>query len=544
MTQFLWACAKQGPDSVYSAADAVYQNGRIYTVDGNRSWAQAVAIKDGEIVFVGDDDSVAPFVSDATQVHDLKGRMMLPAFQDSHVHPISSGVQALSCDLEGLEDIKQYQEKIQACAESQPDDTWILGGGWLMTAFGPGGAPNKGYIDDVVTHHPVYLISADYHTGWANSRALELAGVTKDTPDPEGGRIDRDPVTGEPIGSLQETAMALIDNHIGPSSPEAQDAGLRYAQDLFLSVGITSVQDAWVLPHNLETYARAQALGELKIRVTASLWWERLKGLEQIEEFKQQREKYTDGLLKATTVKIMQDGVMENYTAALLEPYILAKETKGISMIKPELLNRAVTQLDAEGFQVHFHAVGDGAVRQTLDAIEVAQKTNGNSDNRHHISHLQLISPLDIPRFAELNVTANFQPLWAMSDEYITELAVPFIGEERSRWLYPIKSVQDAGGRIAFGSDWSVDPVNPFPQIETALTRVEAEEHETEVLNAAERIDLASAIEAFTINAAYINKHDDKTGSIEIGKFADLIVVDRNLFDVEPKELSEVKVLL
>ncbi len=531
-------CTKQPSAPSASHADHVYQNGRIYTVDADRSWAQAVAIQDGRIVYVGSDVDVQEYVGPDTQVHDLESRMMLPAFQDSHVHPIASGLQALRCDLEGPEDVKTYQEKILAYAESHPNEEWILGGGWSMTAFGPGGAPSRKFIDEVVANRPVYLVSADGHTGWANSLALEMAGINKDTPDPEDGIIDRDPESGELVGSLQEGAMTLMDNHLGPAKPEAQDAGLKYAQALFLSNGITSVQDAWVLPDNLDTYARARDSGDLKLRVVASLWWERADGLEQIDKFVAQRDKYTDGLLQATTVKVMQDGVMENYTAALLEPYLLANETKGIPMIKPEQLNDAVTALDALGFQVHFHAIGDAAIRHCLDAVQAALEANGEKGNRHHISHLQLINPLDIPRFKELDVTANFQPLWAMADEYVTELTEPFLGKERSRWLYPIKSVQDAGGRIAFGSDWSVSTVNPFPQIETALTRIEAETHATEGFYPQERIDLATAIEAFTINAAYINKHDDETGSIEVGKLADLIVLNQNLFEVAARDIS------
>ena len=519
-------------------ADDVYHHGRIYTVDAERSWAEAVAIKDGRIIYVGSNVEAEDFIGEQTESHDLGGRMMLPAFQDSHVHPISSGLQALRCDLEGPEDVKVYQDKIAAYAATHPDEEWILGGGWSMTAFGPGGAPNRKLIDEVVADRPVYLISADGHTGWANSLALEKAGIDKNTPDPADGIIDRDPETGELVGSLQEGAMTLMDRFVGTNGPAAEDSGLRYSQALFLSNGITSIQDAWVLPNNLETYARAQAAAELKLRVVASMWWERAEGLEQIDRFVEQRDKYTSGLVRATTVKIMQDGVMENYTGALLEPYILANETRGIPMIRPEQLKQAVTALDALDFQVHFHAIGDAAIRHCLDAVETAREINGDRGNRHHISHLQLINPLDIPRFEELNVTANFQPLWAMADEYVTELTVPFLGKERARWLYPIKSVQDAGGRVAFGSDWSVSTVNPFPQIETALTRIEAETHNTEVLYAEERIDLASAIEAFTINAAYINQHDHETGSIEVGKLADLIVLNQNLFELEPKDIS------
>ena len=213
-------------------------------------------------------------------------------------------------------------------------------------------------------------------------------------------------------------------------------------------------------------------------------------------------------------------------------------------MVEPELLKQAVTALDARGFQVHFHAIGDAAVRQSLDAIEEALLENGQLGNRHHISHLQLVHPDDHARFAELETIANFQPLWAYNDDYVTELTVPFIGEARASYMYPIKSIQDAGGMIAFGSDWSVSTANPFPQIETAITRLSATGEDYPVLLPEERIDLQSAIAAFTINAAFLNKHDDETGSIEVGKLADLIVLDQNLFQIEPAGISETKILL
>jgi predicted amidohydrolase YtcJ len=309
--------------------------------------------------------------------------------------------------------------------------------------------------------------------------------------------------------------------------------------------GITSIQDAIVRGEDLQAYAALDELGELRLRVVASLWWDRDRGLEQIEDLLRLREQYgTGGNLRPTTVKIMQDGVMENYTAAMLEPYLVPGGTRGLPMVDPELLKQAVVALDAAGFQVHFHAIGDAAVRQSLDAVEEALIENGQLGNRHHISHLQMIDPADIPRFAELDAVANFQPVWAYADEYVTELTIPFIGEERARWMYPIRSVQDSGGKIAFGSDWSVSTANPFPQIETAVTRKHPSDESYPVFIPEERIDLESALVAFTINAAYVNKQDDRTGSIEVGKLADLIVLDQNLFGIEPKDISETKVLL
>ncbi|MDH3275566.1 MAG: amidohydrolase [Gammaproteobacteria bacterium] len=525
-------------------ADSVYHSGRIYTVNPGQPWAQAVAIHDGKIVFVGSDDAVRAYIGMKTTVHDLRRRLMLPAFQDSHIHPITSGMDAAACDLFGLNDIALYRTRIADYAAANPDVPWILGGGWSMAVFGPGASPSRKILDELVADRPVYLTAQDGHTGWANSVALEIAGITKNTPNPPDGIIDRDPESGEPIGSLQEGAMELVKRHIPETTLEDRLQGLRYARDMLHGYGITSIQDASVLEGDLEAYAKLDSAGELSLRVVAALWWERNETEEQIPQLLELREKFNNGHIRPTTVKIMQDGVMENYTAVMLEPYLTEYDTRGIPMIEPEFLKEAVSLLDAAGFQVHFHAIGDGAIRQSLDAIEEALKRNGKLDHRHHISHLQVIDPADIPRFAKLNVVANFQPVWAYADEYIVDLTLPFISEERAKWMYPIKSVIDAGGKVAFGSDWAVSTANPFPQIETAITRVDADTHNTEVLNPEQRITLQQAIEAFTINAAFVNQQDDSTGTIEKGKLADLIVIDRNLFEIKPGEISDAKVVL
>ncbi len=534
----------ESPDSQVGA-DSVFRNGKIYTVDGARSWAEAVAVTDGRINYVGSDDGASQHIGPDTTVVDLGGRMMLPGFQDIHIHPIAAGVEALACDLNGLAGLAEYRLAIAEYAAGNPDVPWVLGGGWSMAVFGPGATPSRSIIDELVPDRAVYLTSADGHTGWANSKALEIAGIDRNTPDPIDGRIDRDPKSGDAIGSLQEGAMSLMTQHIPPTTLDTRQQGLRYAMDLLNGYGITSMQDAIVSREDLEAYDSLDRLGQITLRVVASLWWDRSRDEEQIAELVQLREEFnTGGRVRPTTVKIMQDGVMENYTAAMLEPYLVPSGTRGIPMVEPELLKRAVTALDAEGFQVHFHAIGDAAVRQSLDAVEAALAQNGQLGHRHHISHLQMIDPADLPRFKELDVIANFQPLWAYADEYITQLTIPFIGEERARWLYPIGSVQDAGGMIAFGSDWSVSTANPFPQIETAVTRMSADDDSIPVFLPQERIDLETAIVAFTINAAFVNKHEQDTGSIEVGKYADLIVLDQNLFDIEAADISETQVIL
>lgn len=524
-------------------ADVVFTNGSIYTVDASRSWAEAVAIRDGRIVYVGSDAGANALVGPDTRVVDLDRRMMLPGFQDVHIHPIGGGMEARACDLNGLTTLEEYLEAIETYAREHPDEEWILGGGWSMAVFGPGANASKELLDRVVPDRPVMLTSADGHSAWVNSRALEIAGIDAGTPDPEDGIIDRAP-DGEPLGSLQEGAIGLVARHAPPADLETRTDGLRYAIDMLNAYGITSIQDAHVEEEDLAAYRALDQRGELDLRVVASLWWDREQGLEQLEGFERLRDRYTGGRVRASTVKIMQDGVMENFTAAMLEPYLGQGDTRGIPMVEPELLKRAVTALDAADFQVHFHAIGDAAIRQALDAVEAARAANGNRGNRHHVSHLELIDPADIPRFRKLDVVANFQPLWAFADDYIEELTMPFIGPERSRWLYPIGSVHASGAMIAFGSDWSVSTANPFEEIEVAVTRMGPKGETNEPFVPDERITLPVAIAAFTINSAWVNSQEDVTGSIEVGKYADLIVLDRNLFDIPPGEISETRVLL
>jgi predicted amidohydrolase YtcJ len=525
-------------------ADTVYHTGKIYTVNAEQPWAQAIAIRNGKIEFVGSDDTVRAHIGPDTAVYDLHGRLMLPGFQDAHVHPLYAGLEALSCYLGGEESIEHYRSVLPDCVARSADREWITGGGWSMPAFGPGAKAGKDILDELAPDHAVYLVSADGHSGWANSKALEIAGITNDTPDPVDGYIDRDPETGEAIGSLQEGAMRLVAQHVPESTFEERIAALAYARDRMHSVGITSFQKAYTSEAELQAYEHLDKMGKLNMRVVAALLWDAQAPMEQLATMKALRERYSQGNLRATSIKIFVDGVMENYTAVMLEPYLVEGETSGTPMIDPGEMIEVVSDAAAEGFQVHFHSLGDGAVRYALDAVAEANKRHGDNDLRHHLSHLQVIHPDDHPRFAELGAVANFQPLWAYADEYIVDLTLPFVSEETARWMYPIKSILDAGGRVAFGSDWSVSSVDPMPQIETALTRVDAESHATEVLNPEQRITIEQAIEAFTLGTAYVNHQEDVTGSIEVGKFADLVVLDQNLLEIEAEQISDTKVLL
>ncbi len=534
-------------------ADLVLTGGAVYTVDAARRWARAVAVRDGRIVAVGSEDEVRELVGPRTEVIELAGRMVLPGFQDAHVHPPAAGVEMLQCELLDLHGLDEYLEAIRTYAEAHPEAEWILGGGWAMDVF-PGGVPTKEPLDRIVPDRPVFLPSRDGHSAWVNSAALKLAGITRETPDPPDGRIERDEL-GEPVGTLQEGAMRLVGDLAPEPTQEEWERGLLEAQRYLHSLGITAWQDAIVggsYP-TLDAYVAVAERGELTARVVGALWWDRHRGLEQIPELLEARERGRVGRFAATSVKIMLDGVCENFTAAVLEPYLDARgeptDNRGILFVEPGLLKEAVTRLDAEGFQVHFHALAERAVREALDAIEAARRANGWTDGRHHLAHIQVVHPADLPRFRRLGAVANAQPLWAAHESQMDDLTIPFLGEPRWRWQYPFGSLVRHGAVLAMGSDWGVSSPNPLEEIHVAVNRVMPPDYpytveNREVFLAEERLDLPTAIAAFTMGSAYVNHLDRATGSIEVGKEADLVVLDRNLFEHPVEELSQARVLL
>ena len=539
------------PPTVAQVADLIFINGDIYTVDAKRSWANAVAIRGNRIVLAGNNEKALTLRGENTRVVDLEGRMMLPGFQDSHVHPIEAGMGYLGCSLHKGRSAEDYAGLVANCARRRPDTSFIDGAGWTMDQFF-NGLPDKKTLDTVVSDRPVILKSATGHQLWVNSRALQLAGIDANTPDPEGGRIDRYPGTNEPSGSVQEnSAMNLIFAARPDYTAEQMIAALAFGQRYLNQYGVTTVQDALLKLDGKEayvggpTYMTLDRAGKLTLRVIGALVWNTELGLEQIDRIIAARGRFKTQRFSAPAVKIWLDGVMEVHTAALLKPYLDRSDGhKGELLIKPDLLNEIVSRLDALRFQIHFHAIGDAAIRSSLDSLEFARQANGVRDSRHHLSHIQLFDPADIARFRELDAVANFQPYWAWADPFITDLTVPKLGSQRSRWLYPIGSLLDSGAIVAFGSDWFVTSGNPLLGIETAVTRRDPLTNISDSFYDSERIRLHDAIAAYTINGAYVNFLDDETGSIEAGKLADLIVLDRNLFALEPAEISEAQVLL
>jgi predicted amidohydrolase YtcJ len=512
--------------------DIVLTGGAVQTMNAARSWARAIAVRGDRIAAVGTEKDVSNWIGPRTRVIELRERLVLPGFQDAHIHPITSGVDRMRCDLTAWNGLSAYVEAIEAYATTHPNVPWILGGGWSMDDF-PGGIPRREDLDRIVPDRPVFLPSRDGHTAWVNSRALEIAGITRDTPDPGDGRIERD-ATGEAVGALQEGAQHLVVSRIPPDTADDLGAGLLEAQAYLHSLGITAWQDAGVTPDIFETYVTAAERGQLTARVVGALWWERERGDDQIPELVDRRSRGSVGTFRATSVKMMQDGVLENFTGAVIDPYLdrdgTATDLRGISFIDPGRLRGYVTQLDALGFDVHFHAIGDRAVREALDAFEASRRANGWTDGRHHISHIQLIHPDDVPRFGALGVAANAQPYWACLEGQMRNLTMPFLGPERSTWQYPFRSLRQSGAVLAMGSDWAVSTANPLLEIEVAVNRVIDVSRDEEPFLPDQRLDLIDAVAAFTSGSAWVNRLDGAAGTLEAGWLADLVVIDRNLF--------------
>ncbi|MBB5928484.1 amidohydrolase [Streptomyces echinatus] len=527
-------------------ADLLFTGGPVLTPEGRT--ATAVAVTGDRITAVGHAE-VRELAGPRTEVVDLAGRLLLPGFQDAHVHPVPAGLELSQCDLTGRTTAEETVAAVRAYADAHPEREWILGGGWSMEAFA-GGTPSKELLDAVVPDRPVYLPNRDHHGAWVNSRALELAGIGRSTPDPADGRIERD-ASGEPSGTLQEGAMQLVGRLTPPAGPADRLAALLHAQRHLHALGITAWQDALVgdflgMDDPAQAYLSAAAEGSLTARVVGALWWDRERGAEQIPELVARREALSRGRFRAGTVKLMLDGVAENHTAALLDPYLdrcgCATANRGKSFIDPEQLPRHVTELDALGFQCHFHALGDRAVRDALDAVEAARAANGPSDTRPHLAHLQVVHPDDVPRFARLGATANIQPLWAAHEPQMDELTIPFLGPERAARQYPFGSLLRSGARLAAGSDWPVSSPDPLQGIHVAVNRVEPG-GAGPVFLPGERLGLAEALTAYTAGSAYVN-HLDDSGRVAVGALADLVVLDRDPFADGPEAIAGTAVAL
>jgi predicted amidohydrolase YtcJ len=549
---------------VSGEADLVFVNGKVRTPGHPSGFARGVAVRGGVIAAVGGDDEMRELTGRRTRVVDLAGRLVLPGFGDAHVHPVGGGLESLRCDLTGLRARQQCLDAVAEYCESVPPGGWVLGGGWTMSAF-PGGLPVVADLDAVTGGRPAFLPNRDHHSAWVNTEALRRAGIDARTPDPIDGRIERD-AAGRPAGALHDGAMRLVTRHLPVTSAAELLTALVAGQTHLHALGITSYQDACVgaagelgLPDSFGAYQMAADYGFLTSHVTGALWWDRDRGLDQVDDLLERREEAGDAQsgpaqFKATTVKLMLDGVCETFTAAMSAPYLDRSghpaDHSGRLFIEPELLTEAVRRLGAEGFQLHFHAIGDRAVSVALDAL-AALPAPQREAARHHLAHLQFITPRDMGRFAELGVVANFQPLWACSTIQMDELTLPFVGEERALWQYQIGSLLGLGTRIAFGSDWPVSSADPLQEMHVAVNRVLSERlgqpGEPECENPFlpdQAITVDAAVDAFTTGVAWVNHEEDVAGRLLPGMRADLAVLDQDIFTVPPGDIGSTSVVM
>ncbi|HEY8177484.1 MAG TPA: amidohydrolase [Candidatus Limnocylindria bacterium] len=512
------------------------------------SYADGLAISAGRLAAVGTSAEMRELAGHTTRVITLDRQTVVPGFIDAHVHPIDGGMTSLECDLYDILGTAAYGAAIAAYAAVHPERPWITGGGWSMSDF-PGGTPRREPLDALVPDRPVMLYNRDGHGVWVNSVALQRAGVDASTPDPADGRIERDP-DGMPTGMLQEGAIDLVADHVPPASHADLVAGLLAGQRRLHALGITGWQDAMVRPDLAAAYSEVHRSGRLTARTRLALLWDNKRGLEQVDELVERREAAAADGLAAGSVKLFVDGIIENRTAVTVEPYLdpdgRASDARGIPMIEPDLLTAAVVELDGRGFQCHFHAIGDGGVRLALDAIQAAQAArtaNGAGDHRHHVAHIELIHPDDIGRFATIGAVANIQPFWAMDEAQMRDLRIPVLGPDRARWQYPFRSLLDAGARLAGGSDWPVTTANPLLEMEVAVTRTDTDNRDGPALFPEERLTLEEVLRAFTLGSAFVNHREIETGSIEVGKRADLAILDRDIRSPDAGPLGEARVV-
>ena len=540
-------------------ADLVFAGGKIRTPAHPSGFVQALAVRDGVIQAVGTDDEIRELAGRRTRVIDLRGRLALPAFGDAHVHAVSGGLESLRCDLLGLRTRHECRQTVAEYSSALHPGAWVLGGGWTMSAF-PGGLPTAADLDTVTGGRPAFLPNRDHHSAWVNTAALRLAGIDAGTPDPVDGRIERDEA-GHPTGTLHDGAMRLVAARVPPTSDAELLAGLLAGQTHLHSLGITRFQDACVgaagelgMPDAFDTYLMAADYGMLSCQVTGALWWDRHRGLDQIDDLLARREQASGGQFRATTVKLMLDGVCETFTAAMSAPYLdrhgHPTGHQGSLFIDPEVLGEATQRLGAAGFQLHFHAIGDHAVSTALDVIEALPAAQRQAA-RHHLAHLQFIAPRDMGRFSALGAVANFQPLWATADPQMEELTIPFVGAERSAWQYQIGSLVRQGTRIAFGSDWPVSSADPLQEIHVAVNRVlsaslgrRGEPECTDPFQPEQAISLADAIDGFTSGVAWVNHEEDVAGRLLPGMRADMTVLDQDLFAIPARDIGSTSVVM
>jgi predicted amidohydrolase YtcJ len=525
-------------------ADILIVHAKVYTLDPQKPWAQAIAIRRGKIQAVGRDEEVERYRGIGTKRIDAGGKLVLPGFTDCHIHFLDGSLNLGRADLEGAKDPAEIQERLRAYAAKHPDDAWILGHGWNYAMFGQEILPHKKYLDALFPERPVFLDGYDGHTYWANSKAMFLAGIGKETPNPPNGEIVHDPQTGEPTGALKESAGELVEKVIPKPDRVAKLRALRSGLKWANQNGLTRVHSAGQDFPELDLFDELRQEKQLSVRFYIAYFQDPPELRKQdIEVMEAARKKYHDEWIDVGAVKFMLDGVVESHTAAFLEPYSDDPSANGPLFWDPAKYQSAVAEMDKRGFQIFTHAIGDKAIRTAFDAYEFTEKKNHDKNRRPRIEHIEDINSADIPRFGGLGVIASMQPLHSYPDNDTLDVWARNVGPERASRAWVWKSISEAGGRLAFGSDWPVVTLNPWQGIQTAVTRQTAEGTPKEGFVPSQRLSVAQAVEGYTLGAAYAGRREKTEGSLMVDKVADVIMVDRNIFEIDPHTIGGTKVV-
>lgn len=512
-------------------------NGKVYTVNENQPLAQAVVVQDSKIIFVGSDDDAKKIIDKNTDVVDLNGKLMLPGFNDNHVHFLTGGFYLLGIDLRPANSTSEFKQILKDYAKRYPGK-WITGGYWDHEKWEVKDLPSKEMIDEVVSDQPVFVERLDGHMGVANSYALKLAGITKETENPDGGLIVKDPKTGEPTGVLKDNAMEILTKHIPDATEEENYDALLAALNEAKRLGVTSIQDMSYLDA-LTVYERAKNEGILTCRIF-SRW--------AIADYKYLVKKnikagYGDNLIRIGSLKGFADGSLGSSTAWFFEKYVQDTTTSGLAMdiITDGSMEKWCMDADKNGLQICVHAIGDKANSYMLDLYAKIIKENPKWDRRFRIEHAQHVRFDDIKRFAELGVIASVQPYHCIDDGVWAEKR---IGPERLKYTYPFKSFLDAGVKLCFGTDWYVAPLNPLLGIYAAVTRRTLDGKNPDGWIPEQKITVEDAIKCYTLNSAYASFEEKIKGSIETGKLADLVVLSDDILSIDPVRIKDTEVIM
>jgi len=533
----------QVPKDAKNGADTIVLHGRIYTLNAKQPWAQALAIRADRIVAVGDDAAITKFRGAGTKIIDAAGQLVLPGFVDCHIHFMDGSLSLGRVNLEGAKDVAEIQQRLRDYAAKHPGTDWLLGRGWDYAMFGAAALPDKKYLDELFPDRPVFLEGYDGHTYWANSKALAIAGITRDMPDPPNGIIARDPTTHEATGALKEAAHGLVGKFLPTPTRAEKLAALRVGIKWANENGLTRVHSAGGDFPELELYDELRRHGDLTLRFYIAYFMDPPEMRPQdVEAIENARKKYRDAWIDTDAVKFMVDGVIESHTAAMIEPYSDDASLKGKLFWDPAKYQMAIAELDKRGLQLFTHAIGELGVRTALDAYQHAEEVNHTSDRRPRIEHIETVTTADIPRFGKLGVIASMQPLHSYPDADTLDVWARNAGPDRASRAWSWKRIADAGGRYCFGSDWPVVTLNPWYGLQTAVTRQTREGTPEAGFVPSQRLSVAKAVQGYTMDAAFAGRREKTEGSLEKGKLADLIIVSQNIFEIDPHKISETKV--